>query len=301
MRAAAAEIGLDGLSASAQAAKIRRFFLDNFKYSLIQPGVYRRQPLQNFLQRTRRGHCEYFATAAVLLARHVGIPARYTVGYSVESYSPLERAYIARARHAHSWALVYVDGAWVVLDATPAVWFELEEDYASQWQTLQDLMTWLWYRYQRLNQADFSELQSWLIYLVPPLAIILYVRLRRSPAARKQSQRDDGASYHDPVDRDAALHRTVMHLRRSRLAAGAGRIPVDVPAPLRAERERWRAAQGSAHPLLPTALFPFRAVRPRPARAGAQSGTLSRRVSAISARALGVAARRSSSDWTWLM
>ena len=161
MRAAAAEIGLDGLSASAQAAKIRRFFLDNFKYSLIQPGVYRRQPLQNFLQRTRRGHCEYFATAAVLLARHVGIPARYTVGYSVESYSPLERAYIARARHAHSWALVYVDGAWVVLDATPAVWFELEEDYASQWQTLQDLMTWLWYRYQRLNQADFSELQSW--------------------------------------------------------------------------------------------------------------------------------------------
>lgn len=195
-----AEIGIDRSNAAATATRVRDFFLNNFSYSLIQRGSFgRRTPLAHFLTRTRRGHCEYFASAAVLLLRQAGIPARYAVGYMVEDYSELEGAYIARARHAHAWALAFVDGQWITLDATPSVWFGLENEFASRWQSLQDLGAWLWYRYQRLSQADFSELSDWLIWLVPPLALVLYLRLKKSPLAvsrrQPQASNNEGPDY----------------------------------------------------------------------------------------------------------
>ncbi len=200
-----AEIGLAELGQQATADRIRQFFLDNFKYSLIQKGSFPwRTPLAHFLTETRRGHCEYFATSTVLLLRQAGIPARYAVGYVVENYSPLERAFIARARHAHSWALAHVDGRWITVDSTPSVWYELEDQYASQWQTIQDLLTWLWYRYQRLSQADLSELTDAMIWLVPPLALVLYIRLRKSPTAVRDAKKKKPSS-ETRADEDAPL------------------------------------------------------------------------------------------------
>lgn len=179
-----AEAGVVGTDDAANVERVRRFFLDNFTYSLIQRGRYgQRLPLADFLRHTRRGHCEFFASASVLALRAAGIPSRYAVGYVVENYSELENAYIARARHAHAWALAWVDGAWITVDATPSVWYDLEEARASSWQTFSDLLSWLHYRYQRLLQADFSDLGDWLIWLVPVLAVVLYLRLRRSPMA----------------------------------------------------------------------------------------------------------------------
>ena len=192
------EIGIEAGQAGANAARIRAFFLDNFKYSLIQRGGYmKRTPLAHFLTDSRRGHCEYFATASVLLLRAAGIPARYAVGYVVEDYSELERAYIARARHAHAWALAHIDGQWVTVDSTPAAWFDLENELASGWQDIQDLAMWLWFRYQRLSQDDFAALNDLMIWLVPPLAIVLYLRLRKSPiAVRESEQRRARADVH---------------------------------------------------------------------------------------------------------
>ncbi|MEE2983368.1 MAG: transglutaminase-like domain-containing protein [Pseudomonadota bacterium] len=185
-----AEIGITGLDQRDAAARIRQFFLDNFTYSLIQKGRYAwRTPLAHFLTETRRGHCEYFATATVLLLREAGIPARYAVGYVVENYSALERMYIARARHAHSWALAFIDGRWVTVDSTPSVWYELEDQHASHWQGIQDFLSWAWFRYQRLSQADMSDIGDVVIWLVPPLAVVLYFRLRRSPTAVRVARR----------------------------------------------------------------------------------------------------------------
>lgn len=178
------EIGLDSGDATTKASRIREFFINEFKYSLYQRAqLGRRTALAHFLKETRRGHCEYFASAATLLLREAGIPARYAVGYVVENYSDWENAYIARARHAHAWALAYLDGQWVVVDATPSQWYELEDRFASDWQSWHDAGNWLWYRLQRLGQADVSELEDMLIWLVPPLAIVLYWRLRRAPTA----------------------------------------------------------------------------------------------------------------------
>lgn len=178
------EIGVARSDAATDAARIRAFFLDNFTYSLVQRrSLTARTPLAKFLTEDRRGHCEYFATATVLLLRAAGIPARYTVGYVVEDYSAIERSYIARARHAHAWASAYIDGRWVSVDSTPGVWFDLEEYAASRWQGVQDALAWVWYRVQRSSQADFTAFGDILLWFVPPLALLLYLRLRRSPTA----------------------------------------------------------------------------------------------------------------------
>jgi len=126
------------------------FFRDGFRYSLFQ----RAQgadgdPLENFLLRTRAGHCEYFATAATLLLRGAGIPARYVTGFAVFELSRLEGAYVVRQRHAHAWVRVHVDGAWTDLDVTPPDWTEAEDRRASAWQPLTDLGAWLKHRFAR--------------------------------------------------------------------------------------------------------------------------------------------------------
>ncbi len=201
-----ASIGLAGATPGEAAARIKAYFLDNFTYSLVQRASRgRRTPLARFLEVTRRGHCEHFATAAALLLREAGIPARYAVGYVVEEYSALEDAYVARARHAHAWAEAWIDGRWVMLDATPSVWFGLEEARVSRWQSIQDVFGWLWYRYQRLASADFEASGNWLLWLVPPLALVLWLRLRRSPTAVRATRRRRLASARVPTPLDPLL------------------------------------------------------------------------------------------------
>lgn len=119
-------------------------FDGSFTYSLRQsagpPGA---DPLEDFLLRTKAGHCEHFATATTLLLRAAGVPARYVTGFAVLEYSRLERAWVVRRRHAHAWTQVYVDGAWTDFDTTPAAWPEAEESDAPAWQPAADLSSWL--------------------------------------------------------------------------------------------------------------------------------------------------------------
>lgn len=125
---------------------VEGFFKNNFTYSLTQ---YRRMQgknrLDDFLYQRREGHCEYFATATTLLLRAAGIPARYSVGYSVQEFSPFEGQYLARARDAHSWTLAYIDNKWIVVDNTPALWAPLEAEDENWWQSIPDLWSWLSY------------------------------------------------------------------------------------------------------------------------------------------------------------
>ena len=99
---------------------------DKFSYSTWQ-GLEKlastnETPLSRFLLRTRSGHCEYFATATVLLLRQLGIPARYAVGYAVHEASG--RQYVVRQRDAHAWCLVWnpTSETWQDFDTTPASW-----------------------------------------------------------------------------------------------------------------------------------------------------------------------------------
>jgi hypothetical protein len=175
----AMEIGLSADDAQRAVAQVVDFFDKNYKYTLIQPGFYPgRTALAHFLLRDRKGHCEYFATATALLLRHAKIPARYAVGYVVHEYSPLEKAFVARARHAHSWVEAFVDNRWITIDTTPGEWYELEQANASSWQRVQDLWSWITNLYARFQRTDHGDVGDSLIWLVPPLTLLLVWRLR---------------------------------------------------------------------------------------------------------------------------
>ena len=74
-----------------------------------------------FLFEARKGNCEEFATAMVVMARAVGLPARYVTGYLPGNYNPFTGYYEVRGGEAHAWAEVYLPGYdWMAFDPTPA-------------------------------------------------------------------------------------------------------------------------------------------------------------------------------------
>jgi transglutaminase-like putative cysteine protease len=92
-------------------------------------------PVEDFVANHRTGHCEYFASALVLMLRSQGIPARMIVGYKGGDFNSLGGYYQVRQKHAHAWveALLPPDsvseweiagrpsggGTWYRLDPTP--------------------------------------------------------------------------------------------------------------------------------------------------------------------------------------
>jgi protein-glutamine gamma-glutamyltransferase len=131
-------------------AAVQALFATQFAYSLNLSNpkdATSGRTIVDFLLRDRKGHCEYFGTATVLLLRRLGIPARYTVGFSVQEYSDLERAFVVRNRHAHAWSMAFMDGRWIEVDTTPATWAEFEGDEArSVFGPVMDAFSWLWDR-----------------------------------------------------------------------------------------------------------------------------------------------------------
>jgi hypothetical protein len=84
-----------------------------------------KDPVGEFVFDKRRGYCEYFASAAALLLRLEGVPARYVVGYSVRPSNLEGGHYVVREADAHAWVEAWIEGkGWVEVDPTPAAQFE---------------------------------------------------------------------------------------------------------------------------------------------------------------------------------
>jgi transglutaminase-like putative cysteine protease len=117
--------GADGDRARARA--LEQHLRDDFTYTLDRPAVPRgRSVLLDFLVSHREGHCEFFASAFVVLARSLGIPARLVAGYRVVEHNGFGHYAVVRAKHAHAWAEAYVPvagdparSAFDVFDPTP--------------------------------------------------------------------------------------------------------------------------------------------------------------------------------------
>lgn len=77
--------------------------------------------VEYFLFETKKGYCTYFASAAAILGRCVGIPTRYVQGYLLDigrmgAYS----SYEVEENQAHAWIEAYIEGVgWLTFDATP--------------------------------------------------------------------------------------------------------------------------------------------------------------------------------------
>lgn len=74
--------------------------------------------LDYFLLESKKGYCNYFATAFALLARAQGIPARFVQGFCVPTKdSPETKVY---SDMAHAWPEVYLeDIGWIPFEPTP--------------------------------------------------------------------------------------------------------------------------------------------------------------------------------------
>lgn len=160
---------------------VREFF-HGYTYSLYQPEDLRYQdPLEYFLKESKSGHCEYFASTTVLLLRYLGVPARYVTGYSVQEYDPYLEMYIVRERHAHAWAIAYLNGNWQTVDTTPAVWSGIEAATAGSFRPVIDFLSHRYFSFQRwweVQKLDDYEIHLYILAIV--LLIILAWRLYTS-------------------------------------------------------------------------------------------------------------------------
>ena len=99
---------------------LERFFsLTGFRYTL-NPGVYDKNDLDEFLFSRRKGFCEHFAAAYTTLARGLKIPARVIIGYQGGEYNNIGNFWKISQRDAHAWVEVAVQDQWVRID--PTMW-----------------------------------------------------------------------------------------------------------------------------------------------------------------------------------
>ncbi len=172
-----------------QCRSIESYFHREFQYSLEFKPSRKGDPVEEFLLEKKAAHCEYFATAMVILLRYAGIPARYVTGYLVHEYNEHTCYYIVRDRDAHAWVEAFVDGHWVTFDPTPAggLFNELlgnsEPDVFRQFF---DLLLVKWDELKGfLSKGDISGLFKWVLkgitsyshYLIPFIIIVLSVLL----------------------------------------------------------------------------------------------------------------------------
>jgi len=113
-------VGDDGDS-FLRAKRIEAFLRNEFEYTLDT--LFEKQStgnLETFLFETPRGHCEYFASAMVLMLRALDIPARIATGYSSTNFNPLTGYYEVRRLDGHAWVETYIDGVgWLSFEPTP--------------------------------------------------------------------------------------------------------------------------------------------------------------------------------------
>lgn len=111
-----AENGLLGTDA----AEIANFLKGYGTYDLDTPSIPSGTDfVLYFLRESRRGYCVHFASAAAMLLRANGIPARYVTGYSVRGEAGLWNQ--VTSDDAHAWVEYYVaEAGWQPLEPTPA-------------------------------------------------------------------------------------------------------------------------------------------------------------------------------------
>jgi transglutaminase-like putative cysteine protease len=101
-------------------AKAIETYLRSYPYTLNVPALPADKEISDyFLFEIKTGYCEYYASAMVVLARTVGLPARMVIGYASNEYDPESGQYIVRQANAHSWVEIYFpEIGWVEFEPT---------------------------------------------------------------------------------------------------------------------------------------------------------------------------------------
>jgi transglutaminase-like putative cysteine protease len=117
----AAVAGSGGQTTIYDQVKAIEQFLRQYPYSLDLPLPPRNQDLVDFfIFDLQSGYCDYYATSMVIMARSLGIPARFATGFLAQppDENGIQQIY---QLNAHSWAEVYFAGyGWVEFEPTAA-------------------------------------------------------------------------------------------------------------------------------------------------------------------------------------
>ena len=116
-------------------------------------------PVVQFLDRRRQGHCELFASAAALLLRGQGVPVRYVTGFVCRERLSKD-GWIVRLRDAHAWAEAFDRDArrWVLVEATPAAGTSTRQSERDWYRRLVEVPSLLWERLRsRFSRGDITH------------------------------------------------------------------------------------------------------------------------------------------------
>jgi transglutaminase-like putative cysteine protease len=92
---------------------IESFLEKNYINEYVEP---KGEPIEHFLFVSKKGTCREFASAFVVLARSLGIPARVVFGYLA---NPTPENQTIFASDAYVWAEVKFESGWIEFDPTP--------------------------------------------------------------------------------------------------------------------------------------------------------------------------------------
>ena len=103
-------------------AVLNKFNTEPYVYTLQPDLLSEEDPMDQFLFQTKRGFCEHYAYAFVVMMRAAGVPARVVAGYQGGEINPVNKTVIVHQFDAHAWAEVWLAGqGWVRVDPTAAV------------------------------------------------------------------------------------------------------------------------------------------------------------------------------------
>ena len=119
---------------------IEKYLSSNYDYSLeVDRTPSNRDFVDYFLFDQTTGYCTYYASSMVIMARSIGIPARYVRGYVMPKKTPIEEIFDAlddlidmdkfiddniywiSEKQSHAWPEIYIDGyGWLAFEPTAA-------------------------------------------------------------------------------------------------------------------------------------------------------------------------------------
>lgn len=234
-----------------RALALRQWVSHRATYSLtVKPIPDGEDHVRVFLNDTRLGYCDMFASSLAVLCRTAGIPARLATGFA-----PGEAAgdsFNLRGEDKHAWTEVYFPGAgWVALDATEGS----ASDGSVPGASSHTAGLWEWLSHLRSGLGAGWELVYPLLLIV--LALVGYV-LKTEIFDRWRAKHASSAPSPPPqsAPRTALGHR-YARLSRALARMGLPRRPSETPGEYAARvQPRLRQIERETGVLLPADLVP---------------------------------------------
>ena len=217
------EAGLKKGDPQEVAQQLKEYYEENIPYT-IRPGAtpWRQDFVNYFLEKNKKGYCAHFASAATLVFRELGIPARYCEGYAIsftqvvdqgelvegEAYSSRYDGYNALGEtavvrvdatdaDAHAWVEVFDEElGWLRVEVTPPSTLNEEEvdENAGFWDSFNNVFgdgdedsgtTVGGNNNFNISKADtFMKYVAYVVIVLVLLAVIGYALLKMYPTIK---------------------------------------------------------------------------------------------------------------------